>query len=304
MKSEWIVGLGEVLWDVFRDGPRFGGAPANFACHARSLGAKVAMVSAVGPEKDPLSSQALDKLRARGIDTRAVQSNANETGRVVVDVDEQGKPTYTFSEHPAWDAIEWTDAMAEIAENTQAICFGTLAQRKPQSRTTIQRFLETVPANALKVFDVNLRVDYWNDETIRASLKHANILKLNDDELEVVAEACGVEIRDEGPAEQVRLLEALQTQFNLDVIALTLGADGATLMTPLTVDHCPAPPTKIQDTVGAGDSFTAAMIIGLQKGWPLSKVNQHAVRVAAYVCSQSGATPDLPPDIIGPFFEP
>lgn len=314
MSSTWIVGLGEVLWDVFRDGPVFGGAPANFACHARALGASVAMVSAVGPvsgpQADPLGLEALKLLRQRGIDVRAVQSNSHETGRVIVDVDAQGKPTYTFSEHPAWDFIEWSESVAEVADQTQAVCFGTLAQRAPQSRATIQRFLTQVPDVALKVFDVNLRVSYWDDACIRQSLASADILKLNDDELPTVARACGIEFSEAELAEstrgtaELRLLGQLIRQYQLQVLALTRGSEGATLMTDQVIDHCPAPATIVKDTVGAGDAYTAAMIIGLQKGWSLAKVNQQAVRVAAYVCTQTGATPELPPEITSPFCEP
>lgn len=301
MKSGWIVGLGEVLWDVFRDGPRFGGAPANFACHARALGADVSMVSAVGPESDPLAGQAIEQLRQRGVDTQALQRNPHETGRVIVDVDSQGKPTYTFSQHPAWDFIEWSDAVAEVARNTRAVCFGTLAQRAPTSRATIQRFLTATPVEALKVFDVNLRVDYWSDACIRDSLKAADILKLNDDELPVVARAAGLSMQSNSASEELRVLGALQVQFELQVVALTRGSAGATLLTREVVDHCPAPPTTVKDTVGAGDAYTAAMIIGLQNGWSLPKVNEQAVRVAAYVCSQSGATPDLPSEVVDGF---
>ena len=303
MKSGWIVGLGEVLWDVFSDGPRFGGAPANFACHARSLGADVTMVSAVGPDSDPLAGQAIEQLRMRGVDTQALQRNSHETGRVIVDVDAQGQPTYTFSRHPAWDFIEWTDAVAEVARNARAVCFGTLAQRAPTSRATIQRFLTATPPEALRVFDVNLRVDYWDEECIRDSLAAADILKLNVDELPIVAQAAGLSRLSDDANEELRLLGALQARYELQVVALTRGSEGATLLTRDTIDHCPAPPTSVKDTVGAGDAYTAAMIVGLQNGWSLPKVNQQAVRVAAYVCSQSGATPDLPRELVQSFGE-
>ncbi len=304
MSKGWIVGLGEVLWDVFKDGSRFGGAPANFACHAQSLGGRVAMVSALGPADDPLSQPALDKLQQRGIDTRAVQRNAHETGRVIVDVDPHGKPTYTFSRHPAWDYIEWNETVSTICAETQAVCFGTLAQRAPGSRATIQRFLSQVSPDALKVFDVNLRVDYWTEECICQSMQHADILKLNDDELPIVARACGIDWAESSATEELQVLGQVLRQFRLKAVALTRGSEGATLMTADAIDHTPAPVTEVKDTVGAGDAYTAAMIIGLLKGWSLPKVNEHAVRVAAYVCSQSGATPELAPDITRPFFEP
>ncbi len=164
------------------------------------------MVSALGPADDPLSQPALDKLQQRGIDTRAVQRNAHETGRVIVDVDPHGKPTYTFSRHPAWDYIEWNETVSTICAETQAVCFGTLAQRAPGSRATIQRFLSQVSPDALKVFDVNLRVDYWTEECICQSLQHADILKLNDDELPIVARACGIDWAESTATEELQVL--------------------------------------------------------------------------------------------------
>lgn len=287
----WVVGLGEVLWDVFPDEARFGGAPANFACHASALGARAAMVSAVGPGSDPLAESALDTLRKHRVDVRGVMRNELETGRVVVELDAEGHPSYRFSEHPAWDAIDWSEPLAELADDTIAVCFGTLAQRNERSRVTIQRFLNSVPADALRVFDVNLRGDFWNAERIVNSLGRANVFKLNNDELLTVAGACGVE------ATGLDALRAIRQRFNLRLVALTSGSQGATLITADQMNHCPAPQVKVRDTVGAGDSFTAAMTLGLLKGWPLALINQRATAVAAFVCSQSGATPTLPSEI-------
>ncbi len=309
MSSGWIVGLGEVLWDVFPDGAVFGGAPANFACHASALGASVAMVSAIGTfagtdDLSPtqlLSKHALKILQERGVDTRAVQSTAYDIGTVVVEVDEHGKPTYTFSQDPAWDFIQWDDSIAQVAAQARAVCFGTLAQRAPLSRGTIQRFLREVSPATLRVFDVNLRLDYWSEATITESLAQADILKLNDDELPIVARACGLELTSASGAAELHVLEQLIERYKLQVVALTRGSEGATLMTRDAVDHCPAPATTVRDTVGAGDAYTAALIIGLQKGWSLAKVNQQAVRLAAYVCTQPGATPKLPLEISSVF---
>ncbi len=145
------------------------GAPANFACHARGLGARVAMVSAIGPDTDPLAQPALDALQAHRVETQWVQRNQFETGRVLVDVDSAGQPTYTFSEHPAWDAIQWNDSLLKLALQCSAVCFGTLAQRAETSRATIMRFLQSLKPETLRVFDVNLRVTYWCDATIAQS---------------------------------------------------------------------------------------------------------------------------------------
>lgn len=294
----WVVGLGEVLWDVFSDEARFGGAPANFACHARALGARAAMVSAVGPASDPLAEAALSTLRQHEVDIRGVIRSDLETGRVIVELDDQGHASYRFTEHPAWDAIDWSEPMAEIAPRTIAVCFGTLAQRSERSRATIHRFLSGVPADAWRVFDVNLRGDFWDDQRIVSSLGKASALKLNSDELPIVARACGVE------ASGTEALQALRQQFGLRLVALTSGSEGATLVTDQQISHCPAPRVTVRDTVGAGDSFTAAMTLGLMKGWPLELVNQRATAVAAFVCSQPGATPPLPREITQWYAQP
>lgn len=284
----WVVGLGEVLWDVFPDEARFGGAPTNFACHARALGARAAMVSAVGSKSDPLANQALESLSRHGVNTGAVCRSKHPTGRVLVDIDPQGHAAYRFSENPAWDFIQWSESAADIARNTRAVGFGTLAQRHELSRETIRRFLSAAPLEAWRIFDVNLRVNYWSEELIVSSLKQANTLKLNSDELSIVARSCGIE------AQGRAALEAIREQFDFRLVAYTDGSSGATLVTKHEVDYCPAPKISVRDTVGAGDSYTAAMTLGLLKGWPLSEINQRAVAVAAYVCTQSGATPALP----------
>lgn len=298
MKEGWIVGLGEVLWDVFPDEARFGGAPANFACHAAALGARAAMVSAVGPENDPLAGRALTTLTQHGVDVSAVTRNPHETGRVMVEVDSQGHASYRFVEHPAWDFIDWSEPAAAMAQDASAVCFGTLAQRHEHSRATIERFLSVIPRHAWRIFDVNLRGEFWNDERIVRSLHLANALKLNSDELPIVARACGLAARGR------EALTAIREQFDLRLVAFTDGSHGATLVTADAVDHCQAPRVAVRDTVGAGDSYTAAMTLGMINNWPLAQVNQRAVEVAAYVCTQSGATPKLPAEITRWFAQP
>ena len=289
MDGGWVVGLGEVLWDVFPDETRFGGAPANFACHASALGARAAMVSAVGPETDNLANDALNSLTAHGVDVSAVMRTTQQTGQVVVELDARGHASYRFRENPAWDFIDWSQAAADIARNARAVCFGTLAQRHAHSRKTIGRFLSELPADTWRVFDVNLRVDFWNDERIVSSLRMANVLKLNSDELPIVARACGIMAAGDDA------LRAIVNKFQLRLVAYTDGSRGATLVTADAIDHCAAPAIDVRDTVGAGDSYTAAMTLGLLKGWPLPQINERAVAVAAYVCTQAGATPPLPP---------
>lgn len=295
--ERWIVGLGEVLWDVFPDQVRFGGAPANFACHARAMGGRVAMVSAVGPVTDPLADAAIETLGQHGVDTQRIGRNSHETGRVTVTLDSDGHASYLFSESPAWDFISWSDELGALAEDSQCVCFGTLAQRHEESRRTIRRFLAHMPADSWRIFDVNLRRNFWNESTIIRSLQLANVLKLNGDELTVVAQACGVTSRG------TDALKAILEQFDLRLVAYTDGKHGATLVNDNEVNFCPAPKVKVADTVGAGDSFTAAMSLGLLQDWTLEHVNRQAVQVAAYVCTQPGATPTLPEDIVQQFVQ-
>ena len=216
-----IVGLGEVLWDVYPDAARFGGAPANFACHAASLGAEAWLVSAVGA--DELGRNALQELRERNVDCRHVSKDAHHaTGRVRVTLNQSGQASYEFAADTAWDHLPWSDDLAALASRCDAVCFGTLGQRSPASRETIRRFVAATPPAALRVFDVNLRQRFYDAETIRSSLEVASALKLNDDELPIVGELCG--LRGVTPREM--LLELVR-QFDLRLAALTRGARGA-----------------------------------------------------------------------------
>jgi fructokinase len=283
-KRHRIIGIGEVLWDVFPDGPRFGGAPANFACHAASLGAEVSMISCVG--SDDLGKRAIEFLQQRGVDTLNVaKSGELPTGTVQVTLDAKDSPSYTIAAPAAWDAITWSDRLEQLAAAADAVCFGTLAQRSKVSRESIQHFLRATPQDALRVFDVNLRQTFYSPETIRQSLDLANVLKLNDEELPIVSEACGIAgSRDDK-------LGALCEKHALRLVAMTRGAKGARVVSPTSVSECPGFPTNVRDTVGAGDSYTAALVVGMLRGEGLDEVNEHACRVAAYVCSQSGANP-------------
>jgi fructokinase len=285
-----IIAIGEVLWDVFPDGPRFGGAPANFACHAASLGADAAMVSCVGD--DDLGAQAIDFLRKRGVDTSAVaRSGELSTGTVQVILDAKNSPSYVIDAPVAWDAIEWSDHLGHLAAGADAVCFGTLAQRNEASKESIGRFVRSTAQGALRVFDVNLRQSFYSSDTIRASLEMANFLKLNDEELPVVAEACGIE----GSVEQ--RLRRLFERFDLRLVAMTRGAKGAVIVSPEGVSDCPGIAAQVRDTVGAGDAYAATLVMDVLRGKELDRANRHACRIAAYVCSQSGATPALPAEL-------
>lgn len=283
-----IAGIGEILWDVYPDAAHFGGAPANFACHAAGLGADACMVGAVGV--DTAGDDALRILDERGVDCSTVARDARHpTGSVLVRLDAHGQPSYEFASNTAWDHLQWSDDVGALAGRCDAVCFGTLAQRSPESRDTVRRFIDAVPAHAIRMFDVNLRQQFHNTETINASLGLATAVKLNAEELPSIAAVCGI-----GAANEKEMLMAVMKRFDVRLAALTRGARGALLIAGETSDECPAPDTIAEDTVGAGDAFTAALIVGLLQGGSLAEINRHANAVASYVCSQHGATPALP----------
>jgi fructokinase len=283
-----VVGLGEVLWDVYPDAARFGGAPANFACHAASLGAESWLASSVGV--DELGARALDTLREHGVDPACVARDAKHpTARVDVILDSLGRASYEFADDTAWDHMVWSDAVDSLARRCDAVCFGTLAQRSAHSRATIQRFVKTTPSGTLRMFDVNLRKAFYDADVIDQSLRLATAVKLNGEELPIVARLCAV--NESNPCDAMR---ALMTRYSLRLVALTLGPEGAVLMTGGEESSSRAPTTAVVDTVGAGDAFTAAVVIDVLAGLPLADINAHANAVASFVCSQPGAVAPLP----------
>jgi fructokinase len=246
------------------------------------------MISAVG--RDARGDAALARLAATGVDCSAIARLEDKpTGVVRVSVDDAGLPGYDVAVGSAWDGIPWSGAVERAAERADAICYGTLAQRSPVSRATIRRALGATRASAWRLFDVNLRQSYYDADVLVESLDLANAVKLNEDELPVVARMCGL---DKGtPIDQLR---ALCKRFELRLAALTRGSCGSLLVTSDGVSESPAPRTQIADTVGAGDAFAATLLVGMLAGRPLDEVNRRANAVAAYVCSQPGATPSLP----------
>ena len=290
MNTPTIVGLGEILWDVFPDGPRFGGAPANFACSAAELtqgSCRVEMISAVGD--DEFGPPALQALRDHGVGVDYVPIKAQQTGQVLVRLDDKGQATYTFAEDTAWDNLNWSTDLAALAMHTAAVCFGTLGQRSNASQDVIRRFVDATPGDCLRIFDINLRPPYWTPDVIRQSLPLSNILKLNDAELPELAALLDLSGSDEQLAAQ------LIDHFQLKLVVLTRGDNGSLLVdatgqtSELAGDRIP-----VVDTVGAGDSFTAAIAVGLLKGLDLSSLHRRAADVAAFVCSRAGATPSIP----------
>ncbi len=283
-----VVGLGELLWDIFPDGPRFGGAPANFACSTAALSNEidVAMASAVGDDK--LGHTALQELKRRSVDTSAVAVRSEPTGTVDVSLNETGHASYRFAEDTAWDCLSWNDGLKELSAKTQAVCFGTLGQRSKTSRETIQRFVQSTPDSALKIFDINLRPPFYDDDVIQQSLRICTALKLNDEELPLVAKLSDASGSDD------ELLPQIAERWELNTIALTLGASGAALWHDGKLFKGDGVETTVKDTVGAGDSFTATLAVGLLSGCDPQHVIERACEVAAFVCSQDGATPEFP----------
>jgi len=282
-----IVGLGELLWDVFPDERRPGGAPANFAWHANQMGARGLVVSRVG--SDPLGDALVEFLDGQGLESGYVQRDISRpTGTVSITTDPHGQPDYTIHEPVAWDFLEWTESLAELFGGVAAVCFGTIAQRQPTSRSTIAACLAALPEGALKVYDINLRKASWELSTVEASLETADIVKLNDEELEVLTGRLDWPGSD--PAE---ITARLQDRYRLEGVWVTRGESGCLLRGGDELVECEGIDVEVADTVGAGDSFTAAMIWSLGEGWPLADSAQLANRVGALVASRPGGMPDL-----------
>jgi fructokinase len=287
-KSTVIVGLGEILWDLLPEGRQLGGAPANLAFHARALGADAAIASAVGD--DPLGREILDRLRGFGFDLRTVAvDRKHPTGTVSVELSPKGIPKFTIHENVAWDFIPWSHALAGLAVRCDAVCFGSLCQRSPVSRQTVRTFVQSVRPEALRVFDINLRQGYYDRETVHALLLESDVFKVSDNELPVVAKLVDL------PGAEGAWVDALLDRYPLRCVALTRGSKGSLLAARDGRSvHPGIPAVNIVDTVGAGDAFTASLVMGLLRGKPLDAINEAANRLAAFVCTQHGAMPEVP----------
>ena len=284
--SPLVVAIGAVLWDVFPDGDRLGGAPANFAVHAKALGAQSAMVSCVGD--DGRGKAAIEILGGRGVATDAIQVDpCRPTGTVPVTLS-NGQPSYNIVEDVAWDAIVWHAELAVLAQSAHAICFGTLDQRQNGSRQTIQKFLDATSPNCLRVLDVNFRQHYHGQDVVLASLKRADVLKLNDEEIPLLREYVG------GDQDDDAFLWAVWQQFDLRCIVLTLGAKGCRIVSDYGIFDVAGEKTTVENTVGAGDAFAAAFVLNWLKGADLQVCAQHANAVGGFVTTQDSGMPELP----------
>ena len=285
------VGLGELLWDMLPKGKQIGGAPFNFARHCNQLGLEGFPVSQIGI--DELGNETVSLLKDWGITPDFVSRDPqHETGTVNIRLDNQGKPNYEIRDDAAWDFIQHNLLLEQLAPKVDIVCFGTLAQRSDASRSTIYSFLDRMSSDAIKLFDVNLRQHFYSIGSIEASLERASILKLSDEELPVLKNAFSL-----SGSVEVQLSE-LKNRFELKLIAYTRGAEGSLLIDGSGTDDHPGNTITTIDTIGAGDSFSATLCAGLLQGLPLAQLNENANQVAAYVCSQRGATPALPESIV------
>ena len=291
----FCIGLGEVLWDLLPGGRQLGGAPANFAYHAHALGAESLVVSRVG--RDDLGRDLVEHLNALGLVTSGISVDpAAPTGIVSVTLDPTGQPTYTIHTDVAWDFLEAGPEVLRAAAGADAVCFGTLAQRHPVARDSIRRVLQATRPEALRIFDINLRQRFWSREVIVESLALANVLKLNDEELPILMDLLGWPCEDDQG-----LMARLAQRFDLRAVALTRGARGSLLWTADRSWNWPGSDLKVADTVGAGDSYTAALALGLLSGKSPEDILRIAHRVAEFVCTQPGATPPMPADFADEF---
>lgn len=289
--KNYVVGMGEALWDVLPEGKKIGGAPANFAYHVSQFGLPSCVVSAIGD--DLLGKELVENFTSKGL-SQLIAEVPYPTGTVQVEIDQAGIPQYDIKENVAWDNIPYTEALDELARNTRAVCFGSLAQRNVVSRNTINMFLDAMPQSpeSLVVFDVNLRQGFYNKEILCNSMSRCNILKINDEELVTVSRMFGypgIDLQDK--------CWILLGKYNLKMLILTCGINGSYVFTPGSVSYQPTPKVEVADTVGAGDSFTAAFISSILKGKSVTEAHAKAVATSAFVCTKKGAMPILPPEL-------
>lgn len=293
----YIIGLGEVLFDCLPTGRKLGGAPANFAYHASQFGFPTYAISAIGD--DELGKEITERFDKIGLHY-CLPKVAYPTGTVEVTLNAEGIPQYDIRLGAAWDNIPLTDEMLRIARETSVVCFGSLAQRSETSRATINAFLDATPADALRVFDINLRQQWYNKAVIEQSLNRCNILKINDEELDIVApmllsvekESDSLIAADEAKA--LRVCRALIELYALRMVILTCGTNGSYVITTDDYSYLPTPKVEVADTVGAGDSFSGSFVAQLLLGKSIGEAHQKAVEVSAFVCTQAGPMPTLP----------
>ena len=291
MKKDLIIGLGEALWDMLPEGKKLGGAPANFAYHAGQFGLNTMAISALGEDK--LADETIEALEKNGL-KYLMPRVPYATGTVLVTLTGNGIPTYEIKENVAWDNIPFTPEIAEVAANCRAVCFGSLAQRNVVSRQTIQRFLDATPSDCMKICDINLRQQFFNKEILEDSFRRCNVLKINDEELVVVSRMFGYQELDDA-----KVCEQIVKEYNLKMLVLTCGTNGSYVFTADGKrSFQDTPKVEVADTVGAGDSFTGSFCAAILNGKPIEEAHRIAVEVSAYVCTQNGAMPKYPAELV------
>ena len=287
--SKFVIGIGEALWDMLPEGKKLGGAPANFAYHASQFGLEGLAVSAIGQDK--LGEEIVEALEEHHLPYHLDRVDY-PTGTVQVTLDSRGVPQYEIKTGVAWDNIPYTRELAQLALQCQAVCFGSLAQRSPVSRESIGLFLDAVPKDCLKVFDINLRQDFYDKEVLEASFRRCDILKINDEELVVMARMFNLP----GLALEEKCRYLIK-EYDLKMLILTCGVNGSYVFYEVGMSFLDTPKVKVADTVGAGDSFTGAFVGSLLTGKTVTQAHETAVKVSAFVCTQSGAMPIVPDNL-------
>ncbi len=290
-QKRFVVGLGEALWDVLPEGKKLGGAPANFAYHAgQFLGSDNTLaISALG--NDSLAEETIQALKEHQLNF-IMPRVPYPTGTVQVQLTGDGIPTYDIKENVAWDNIPFTTEVADVAANCRAVCFGSLAQRNVVSWATIRQFLDATPDDCLKIFDINLRQQFYTKNVIEESFKRCNILKINDEELVVINRMFdyeGIDMRS--------TCERMLADYGFKLLVLTCGTNGSYVFAPGLTSFQETPRVKVADTVGAGDSFTGSFCAAILSGKPMEEAHRIAVEVSAYVCTQNGAMPEYPEEL-------
>lgn len=285
-----IIGIGEILWDIFPEVKVLGGAPANFAYHVSQFGLNGIAVSAIG--KDELGKKIKQVLGEKKLNT-IIEEVDFPTGTVQVTLNGDGIPQYEICENVAWDNIKFSDKLRKITPSIKTVCFGSLAQRSDVSRKSINDFLDSLNDDVLKVFDINLRQHFYSKLILEESLRKCNILKINDEEVEIVRN-----LFDWSSLDELGVCKKILSDYHLKVVVLTKGTNGSIVLTQDSVSFRPTPIVKVTDTVGAGDSFTATFVAAILKGKKIEDAHGLAVEVSAFVCTQKGAMPEIPIELI------
>ena len=279
-----VIGIGELLWDLLPEGKKLGGAPCNFVYHANKLGASSRILSAVG--SDEMGREILETIKRKNLSTDLIQINDNPTGTVDVKLNSIGVPKYFIHQDVAWDFLYFDENAVDMVNNADIVCFGSLAQRNARSRETICQFLNLCKSDALIIFDINIRQTFYNKGIIENSLHFCNVLKMNEEEFPIVCNL--INLKGEDLDSKVK---ELMQKYNLKLLAFTKGMQGSILYTTTKKSEMPTPKIDVKDTVGAGDSFAAAMAIGFVNKLPLRSLHEKAIEIASFVCESNGSMP-------------